>query len=109
MTMFLAGQPSHVTASRVMPCRSMTVSQLQISKQVIVGPSCAGQSHSGSGSSGPTSAIRALLRSACRAAFHAQMQLAVAEQQLTQVERFSGDVQWHYLEVLKLVRKYFLH
>ena len=50
-----------------------------------------------------------LLRSACRAAFHAQMQLAVAEQQLTQVERFSGDVQWHYLEVLKLVRKYFLH
>jgi hypothetical protein len=45
-----------------------------------------------------------LLRSAGKAAVHAQMQLAVVEQQLAQVERFAGDAQYHYMEIMMLVR-----
>jgi hypothetical protein len=45
-----------------------------------------------------------LLRSASKAAVHAQMQLSVVEQQLAQVERFAGDAQYHYMKIMMLVR-----
>ena len=92
-------------ACQGMPCLGMIGSRLH-STQQLNGLACVvkAKATAAAEAAGRPPPSERLLSSACRAAVEAQMQLAVIEQQLAQVERFAGDAQSHYMEIMMLVR-----